>query len=130
MPTTRRPPSSSTSSASRLVLVVALPAAHSGCGEGDANARPACEVQATKAAEAAVVADYFAQGKLGTRAQVERAIGHPSLRFFDGTGRMLPYEQMTPAAQAVFNRWVANTRAGDITADARREARDAVEPDC
>jgi hypothetical protein len=122
--------SSSFSSASRLILALALAAAPVGCGGGDSEAKRECEAKAKSAAEAAVVARYYEQGKIGTQAQIEREIAHPKLRFFDASGDMLPYDELSPRAQVVFSEWVALSRAGDVTSDARAQARDAVEPDC
>jgi len=85
---------------------------------------------AKNAAEAAVVARFYEQGKLGTRAQNEREIAHPNLRFFDDSGHLLPYDRMSPKAKIIFTQWIALSRAGDITSDERQEARDNTDPDC
>ena len=120
--------SSSFSSASCFVLALALAAA--GCGGGDSEAERACVANAKNAAEAAVVARFYEQGKLGTQAQIEREIAHPNLRFFDDSAHLLPYDRMSPKAKIIFTQWIALSRAGDITSDERQEARDNTDPDC
>jgi hypothetical protein len=110
--------------------VLALALAAAGCGGGDSEAERACVANAKNAAEVAVVARFYEEGKLGTQAQIEREIAHPNLRFFDGAGDLLPYDRMSPRAQIIFTKWVALSRAGDITSDARQEARDNTDPDC
>jgi hypothetical protein len=102
-----------------------------GCGgDGDSEATRRCIAEAKSAAEAEVVATFYQAGRIGTREQIEREIDHPSLRFFDENDQMLAYEEMTPAARAAFNRWLVVSRAGDVTFDARQEARDEADPDC
>jgi hypothetical protein len=116
--------SSSSSSASRALLFL-LVLVLAGCG-GDDNpeAQQECIAETRSAAEADVVATFFQAGRIGTREEVERDLDHPSLRFFDDQGQLLSYEDMTAAARAAFNRWLVTSRAGDITFDARQEARD------
>jgi hypothetical protein len=110
--------------------VLALVAALGGCGGNDSEAQMQCEADAKSAAEAAVVARYYEEGKIGTQAEIERDIDHPGLRFFDDEGKMLPWDDMSPEARAVFAKWIGLSRAGDITHDARFAARDNVDPDC
>ena len=130
MRVTSEPRSSRFSFASRLVLLLAVAAALAGCGGGDSDAQKLCEANAKNAAETAVVARYYAEGKIGTQAEIEREIAHPDLRFFDEEGNLLSWNQMSPKAQAVFAKWIGLSHAGDVTHDARFEARDEVDPDC
>jgi hypothetical protein len=123
--------SSSSSCARFAALLVVLVLGVAACGgNDDSEARQQCIAEARSAAEAEVVATFFQAGRIGTRAEIEREIDHPSLRFFDGSGQLLSYEELTPEARAVFNRWLVASRAGDITFDARQEARDEADPDC
>jgi hypothetical protein len=126
--------SSSSSCASRtgLLVVLALVAAVAACGgDDDSEARRQCIAAARSAAEVEVVATFFQAGRIGTREQIERELDHPSLRFFDENGQLLPYEELTPAARAAFSRWLVDSRAGDVTFGARQEARDEADTeDC
>jgi hypothetical protein len=123
--------SSSSSSARRaLVLLVVLVLAACG-GEDNPEARQQCIAEARSAAEADVVATFIQAGRIGTREEIERELDHPDLRFFDDDGQLLPYEDMSPEARTVFNRWLVTSRAGDVTFDARQEARDEADTnDC
>ena len=121
--------SSSSSCARRAALLLVLVLALAACGGGDSEATRQCIAEARSAAEAEVVATFFQAGRIGTRAEIERELDHPDLRFFDGNGQLLPYEALTPEARAVFNRWLVDSRAGDVTFDARQEARDEADTD-
>ena len=123
------PTSSSSSCARRAALLLALVLVVAACGGDDSEARQQCIAAAKSAAEVEVVATFFQAGRIGTRAQIERELDHPSLRFFDEDGQLLPYEELTPAARAAFSRWLVDSRVGDITFDARQEARDEADTD-
>jgi hypothetical protein len=122
--------SSSSSCASAAALLLALVLALAACGgDDDSEATQQCIAEAKSAAEAEVVATFFQAGRIGTRAEIQRELDHPNLHFFDENGQLLPYEELSPEARAVFNRWLVNSRAGDVTFDARQEARDEADTD-
>jgi hypothetical protein len=121
--------SSSSSCARRAALLLVPVLAVAACGGGDSAATRQCIAEARSAAEAEVVATFFQAGRIGTRAQIERELDHRGLRFFDENGQMLPYAELTPEARAVFNRWLVDSRAGDVTFDARQDARDEADTD-
>jgi hypothetical protein len=124
----RHATTSSSSSSARRALLLLLVLVVAACGgDDDSEARQQCIAEARSAAEADVVATFFQAGRIGTREEIERELDHPSLRFFDDEDQLLIYEDMTPAARAAFNRWLVDSRAGDITFDERQKARDAAE---
>ena len=97
-------------------------------GSGRLEAR--CLSQAYNAAEAAVVAEYYAQGKLGSSESVHDALDQPGMQFFDEQDRMLPYEELSPDEQSVLVLWFNHDRVGRITESAREEAVEQADPDC
>jgi hypothetical protein len=121
---------STSSRAGAVAVLCALLLAAAGCGgEDDAQAQT-CRDQAYNAAEAAVVAEFYEQGKLGTRAQVEKQLAHEGMEFFDEGGRLIPYEQLDADEQTVFLAWMNTGRVDTLTHDARQEAREQTDPDC
>jgi hypothetical protein len=112
-----------------LALAVVLLGAACG-GEEDPEARARCLTRAYNAAEAAVVAEYYAQGRLGSRESVHEALDQPGMRFFDEQDRMIPYEQLSPDEQSVLVLWFSHDRVGRITETAREQAVEQADPGC
>jgi len=94
----------------------------SGCGGTDKGALSRCINEYRNAAEAAAVARLYEQGKLGTRAQIERELDRSDVTFFDDDGHMLPYLDMTVKARSVFDYWKGRPRVFALTNDARQQA--------
>jgi hypothetical protein len=84
-----------------LVLLVS-----SGCG-GDEEPSAQCKAETENAARAAVIAEAYEQGRIGTKAEVDAAFpGDESL--FDADGHMIPYSELKGITAARFDEWVAN----------------------
>jgi hypothetical protein len=114
------------------VLLAALVLGACG-GDDDGEARRACEAEARNAAQAAVIAEAFEQGKLGTRAEVQ-AHFTPEDRVFDEQGRMLPYGELEGLTRARFNSYRASSAIpgdvqGELAAARRRVEADGY-PGC
>jgi hypothetical protein len=123
-------PVTSTSSKAGAVAALSALLLAAGCGgEDDAQAQT-CRDQAYNAAEAAVVAEFYEQGKLGSRAKVEKQLAHDGMQFFDEDGRLVPYERLDADEQTVFLAWMNTGRVDTITYKARQEAHEQTEPDC
>jgi hypothetical protein len=102
-------------------------------GDDDSEARRACEAEARNAAQAAVIAEAFEQGKLGTQAEVLEHF-RPDDRLFDEQGRMRPYSELQGLTRARFNSYRASSAIpGDVQGElaaARRRVDDAGYPGC
>lgn len=102
-------------------------------GDDDAEARRACEAEARNAAQAAVIAEAFEQGRLGSRAEVQSHFT-PEDRLFDERGSMLPYSELQGLTRARFNSYRASSAIpGDVQGElaaARRRVDDAGYPGC
>jgi hypothetical protein len=106
-----------------------------GCGGGeDGEPSTQCKAETENAARAAVIAEAYEQGRIGTKAQVDAAFpGDQSL--FDADGHMLQYSELKGIMAARFDEWVAN--GPYIHGEVQREAFAAQEqvredgwPDC
>ena len=121
----------------RSAVAAALAAATlvlAGCGGGDDNeAEARCRADALNSAQAAVLAQAFARGELGTRAQVQSHFT-PEDRLFDGQGRMLPYSELHGLTRGRFDDYRASEAIpGDVQSElaaARERVRDAGYPGC
>jgi hypothetical protein len=116
------------------VLVAAVTLTLGGCGGGDdGEAEANCRAQAENAAEAAVIAEAYERGELGTQAEVQ-ANFLPNDRVFDEQGMMLPYDELEPMTRARFDDYRASSKIpGEVQhqlADAREEVREAGYPGC
>jgi hypothetical protein len=107
-----------------------------GCSE-DKEAKQRCIDEAYNAAEAAVVARFYDEGKLGTRKQVEKELGgnykpRPGSSFFDSSGHLIPYRRLPTRGHKIqFLVWInTNGRVYEITRVARMRARANTHPDC
>ena len=118
-------------------LLAAAALALGGCG-GDDNdeALAACRIEAENAAQAAVLADAFDRGELGTQDDVLEEFFTPAdrARLFDSQGRMVPYRELPPRTRARFDEYRGNApfrgRVRDELQDADRRVRDAGYPGC
>ena len=91
------------SASAALALVLALLA--SGCGD-DAKAtqaRATCRAEAERVAEANVVRQAFAAGKLGSADSVRRAVGPTAVR---PDGSLAPYLTLTGTTRYRFDQWI------------------------
>lgn len=114
---------------------VLLLVASAGCGgDDDAEARARCQIESENAARAAVIAQAFEEGRLGTRAEVDADFpGDQSI--FDADGRMIPYDELEGITRARFDEWAASGRSvrGDVqleAAAAKEQVRQDGWPDC
>jgi hypothetical protein len=115
-----------TSCRSSISLLATLAVLTAGCGEKSSESVAECRGEAANKAAARVVARYFAQGKLGTRAQAQRELGPNGSSFFDGDGELRPYVELTPRQQAAFNHWMYQTpRVFGPTHRAQEQAKQA-----
>ncbi len=91
-------------------LVAATALAFGGCGGDDDEALAACQAEAENAAQAAVLADAYAQGELGSQDEVLAEYFTPvdRTRLFDGQGRMVPYRELEPQTKARFDEYRGN----------------------
>jgi hypothetical protein len=102
---------------------LALLAAVSGCGGKSEAARVSCRTTLINNANAAVVQRAYADGKLGSRKLVERELGKYGKRFFDESGRMVPYPRLSRSLQGDFNDWMyGNGRVQHLTRAAQLRA--------
>lgn len=122
----------SAAAAATLAVVLVVTA----CGTGK-QAKQRCVDEAYNAAEAAVVARFYDEGKLGTRKQVEKELGgnyklRPGSSFFDSSGRLIPYRKLPTLGHRIqFLVWMnTNPRVYEITRVARLRARANTRPDC
>jgi hypothetical protein len=100
-----------------------------GCGgDDDAEARSACEAEARNAAQAAVIAKAFEQGRLGSRAEVQ-AHFTPQDRLFDERGRMRPYSELQGLTRARFNSYRSSSAIPGEVQSELAAARGQVEAD-
>jgi hypothetical protein len=114
------------SRASALAAALIAAALLSGCGS-DAEAKQDCQRQAYNEAEAAAVARAYDDGKLGSRAKVESELD-PS--FFDSSGELISYDELDLQHKVQFIAWMTTGRVGELTFDARQQARANADPDC
>lgn len=118
------------------VAVVAMLAllVSAGCGGGDGEPSTQCKAETENAARAAVIAEAYEQGRIGTKAEVDAAFpGDESL--FDADGHMLEYSALKGITRARFDEWVANGAyiRGDVQLEAdlaMKQVRDDGWPDC
>ena len=93
-----------------------------GGGKSDAE-RVSCRSDLIDRANAAVVQRYYAQGKLGSQATVQRELGQGGPSFFEDGGRMIPYTRLSRSLRGQFNRWMyGNARVLHVTRSAQRQA--------
>jgi hypothetical protein len=113
-----------------VALVAALSAGCSGEDDGraESDARFACLLAAEARASAGVVSRYLAQGKLGTRSEIDRAIramdspGYEPVSFLTSQSKLVPLEQMTDAQRATFEDWKATDPVQNVIHRAERRA--------
>lgn len=118
-------------------LLAAATLALGGCG-GDDNdeALAACRTEAENAAQAAVLADAYARGELGSQDEVLEEYFTPAdrARLFDAQGRMVPYRELPPRTRARFDEYRGNAAfPNDVRARlaaADDEVREAGYPGC
>ena len=119
-------------------LLAAATLALGGCG-GDDNdeALAACRTEAENAAQAAVLADAYARGELGSQDDVLEEYFTPAdrTRLFDAQGRMVPYRELPPTDESPLRRVpgqrrVPERRPGRRLAAASEEVREAGYPGC
>jgi hypothetical protein len=114
------------SRASALAAALVGAALLSGCGS-DAEAKQECARETYNQAEAAAVARAYDNGRLGTRMKVQSELD-PS--FFDSSGDLIPYDELDHRHQVQFIAWMTTGRVGELTFDAREQARADADPDC
>jgi hypothetical protein len=120
------------SRASAAIAAIASAALLSGCGS-DAEAKQDCLRDAYNTAEAAAVARAYDEGKLGSRQKVESELTGPSEQgatFFDDSGELVPYPALDLKHKVQFVAWMTTGRVGELTFDARQQARANADPDC
>ena len=101
------------------------------CGGDDEEAVQRCIDEARNAAEAAVVADYYEDGKLGPKGEIRRQLNLDGRTYFDSQGHMLPYENLSSTERTFLVLWFTNDNHVDsLTYDARQNALDQLDPDC
>jgi hypothetical protein len=122
--------------ASGAAAAIAALVVITGCGE-DKEAKRRCIDEAHNAAEAAVVARFYDQGKLGTRKQVEKQLGgdntpRPGSSFFNAQGHLIPYRKLPTIGHKIqFLLWInTNARVYELTREARMRAVANTHPDC
>jgi hypothetical protein len=110
---------------SAALVLVLLATLTTGCageddGRAEGDARLACLLDAEARASAGVVARYLAEGKLGTRRQIEREIkaldspGFEPVSFLTANSRMVPLDRMSADQRATFETWTATDRVQDV----------------
>lgn len=91
------------------VLLAATATVLGGCGgDEDGQAAANCRAEARNAAQAAVLADAWEDGELGTREDVMSHFTEDD-RIFDEQGRMVPYEELEGLTKGRFDSWRASS---------------------
>ena len=106
-----------------------------GCGgDGDAEASAQCKAESENTARAAVIAEAYEQGRIGTTAEVDAAFpGDATL--FDADEHMIPYDELEGVTRARFDEWAANGPYihGEVQLEAfaaQEQVREDGWPDC
>jgi hypothetical protein len=121
--------------ASLTSVVLAALVVAAGCGGGDKEAKQRCVDEARNAAEAAVVARMYDEGKLGSRKKVEAELGvpgRPGSDYFDSEGHLIPYRKLPDRAHKIqLLVWMRNDAdVAEKTREARQTAIANAHPDC
>jgi hypothetical protein len=121
----------------RALALTVVAVALSGCGGDDEAEAQRCRAEAERAAEAAVVARLYEQGRLGPKAEVRRELESTQiddgglLVFFDEDGHMLPWAELDDDERNALAFWWSNDpEIYERTFEAREQARENVDPDC
>ena len=104
-----------------IVLFVSAVTAAGCSGKSDSEVS-ACRGELVDEANAAVVSQFYAEGRLGTQRQVERQLGKYGKRFFRPDGSLRPYRGLSPLLKGDFNVWMYSGHAFDVTRAAQKRA--------
>jgi hypothetical protein len=92
-----------------VAIVLAIAVSLGGCGGGRSEAeRGDCAGELMTEAAAAVVARAYAQGKLGTQAEVARSIGSAHAPYFTAGNRMIPFPKLSLQQQHAIAFWISH----------------------
>ena len=115
-----------------LLSAAACVAALAACGT-DKEAKERCIENAYARAEVAVVGRMYDEGKVGTRARWNRALGgpgRPASSFFDANGHLRPWDELDVDHKNPLIVWIRTGPFAQVTEAARARAVARTKPDC